>query len=260
MFHGNYGRIAVPRALLVMMVSIGVLILSPLASLAGPATPVAYNSVIDPGNFVARIDDPYMPLVPGTIFRYEGVKEGQPQTNDVTVTADIRMILGVPCVVVHDQVKADGHLIEETYDWYTQDRAGNVWYFGEASTSYEQGKAVSTKGSWEAGVDGAKPGIVMRVQPILGETYRQEYLKGEAEDMAKVLRTGSSVKVAYGSFDHVMVTEEWTPLEPAIAEEKSYAPGVGFVLAVSVKGENERLELVEVVTPGDATPAATPAR
>ena len=121
----------------------------------------------------------------------------------------------------------DGNLTEKTFDYYAQDKKGNVWYFGEDTKEYENGKVVSTKGSWEAGVDGAKPGFIMQADPKVGETYRQEYYEGEAEDMAKVLSLSESVTVPYGSFDQVLVTKEWTPLEPGLVEHKYYAPGVG---------------------------------
>jgi hypothetical protein len=135
--------------------------------------------------------------------------------------------MGVECVVVNDKAWENGKLIERTYDWHAQDKEGNVWYFGEDTKEYENGKVVSTKGSWEAGVDGAKPGIIMQAHPKVGQSYRQEYYKGEAEDMAKVINLNESVTVPYGSFDHVLVTKEWTPLEPSYAEHKYYAPGVG---------------------------------
>ena len=239
------------------LVAIGVLLLFPLAVAASPATPAAYSPVIDPANFVARVDNPYFPLVPGTVFHYEGTKDGQPQNNDVTVTTETKTILGVPCVVVLDEVREDDVLVEQTHDWYAQDRDGNVWYFGEASTAYERGKPPSTEGSWEAGVDGALPGIVMPAHPAPGPAYRQEYLAGEAEDMAQVVEVDASATVPYGPFDHVVVTHEWTPLEPGVMEEKRYAPGVGFVQSVSLKGEDERFALVSVASPG-GSPVAAP--
>jgi hypothetical protein len=145
----------------------------------------------------------------------------------------------VECVVVDDRGWEAGKLIEKTYDWFAQDEEGNVWYFGEDTKEYNNGKVTSTKGSWEAGVDGAKPGIIMEAHPKVGESYRQEYYKGEAEDMAKVQSSNESVKVLYGSFDHVLVTKEWTPLEPGYVEHKYYARGVGQV-------SGGGLELVDV--------------
>jgi hypothetical protein len=147
--------------------------------------------------------------------------------------------MGVECVVVLDKAWEDGKLIERTFDWHAQDKEGNVWYFGEDTKEYENGKFVTSKGSWEAGVDGAKPGIIMQAHPKVGQSYRQEYYPGEAMDMAKVLSLNESVAVPYGSFDHALETEEWTPLEPGYTEHKYYAPEVGFV-------SGGGLELVDV--------------
>lgn len=250
----------VTMLLLIVLASGGALPFMVAAPASADSTPAAapYTPTIDPAAFVSTIDNRYFPLRPGTTFVYEGTKDGERQRNEVTVTSETKMILGVRCVTVRDRVTAAGRLVEETLDWYAQDRAGNVWYFGEASKAYDNGK-VSTEGSWEGGVDGAKPGIVMQAAPRPGAPYRQEYLKGEAEDMAQVLRVDGRVTVPFGSFGNVLVTKEWSPLDPGIEEEKSYAPGVGMVLAKSVKGEHEQSALVALTGPGQATPAATPA-
>lgn len=193
-----------------------------------------------------KIDNKYFPLEPGTTFVYRGKTEDATEGDTVAVTSDTKNIMGVKCVVVNDKVTEDGKLTEQTYDWYAQDNKGNVWYFGEDSREIKNGKVKSTGGSWEAGKDGAKPGIIMPANPKVGETYRQEYYKGEAEDMAKALELDGSATVPQGSFENVLVTDEWTPLEPNIAEHKYYAAGVGNVLEVATKGPRERLELVDV--------------
>jgi len=145
----------------------------------------------------------------------------------MTVTSEAKKIMGVECVVVDDRGYEAGTLIEKTYDWYAQDKKGNVWYFGEDSKEYENGKVVSTKGLWEAGVDGAKPGIIMQANPKMGQSYHQEYYEGEAMDMARVLGSNASVTVPYGSIHHVLETKEWTPLQPGFSEKKYYVRGVG---------------------------------
>jgi hypothetical protein len=205
-----------------------------------------YAPVIDPENFVDVIDNPYLPLQPGTTLAYEGISEGERETTEVTVTQKTKVVMGVNTTVVRDQVFVDGELAEDTFDWYAQDRQGNVWYFGEDSREIENGKVVSTEGSWEAGVDGAKPGIVMLGEPRVGDAYRQEFYRGEAEDQARVLALGESMTVPYGSFDQVLVTEDRNPLEPRLLENKFYAPGVGVVLERLVRGGREILRLVEV--------------
>jgi hypothetical protein len=183
----------------------------------------AYTPNIDPAEFTTTIDNEYFPMKPGTVFLYKGGTE----RDRMTVTHSTKMVMGVECVVVDDRAWEGGQLVEKTYDWFTQDEKGNVWYFGEDTKEYENGKVVSTKGSWEAGVDGAKPGIIMQAEPEVGQSYRQEYYPGEAMDMARVLSLDASVTVSYGSFDHVLETKEWTPLEPGFFEKKYYARGVG---------------------------------
>ena len=210
----------------------------------------AYSPNIDPADFSTNVDNKYFPLKPGTTFVYEGtVTENNKdisERDEMAVTHQTKQIMGVACVEVNDKVWEEGKLIEQTYDWYAQDKKGNVWYLGEDSKEYENGKVTSTKGSWKAGVDGAKPGIIMQAHPNVGQTYRQEYYKGEAEDMAKVLSLEGSAKVPYSFFDHVLVTKDWNPLEPNLLERKYYADGVGNVMELAVKGPPERIELVEV--------------
>jgi hypothetical protein len=201
-----------------------------------------YDPSINPANFVAGVDNLLFPLVLGTRYVYQGGEE----TIEVTVTDGTKQILGVTTIVVRDVVSVGGEIIEDTYDWYAQDKAGNVWYFGEDTKEYEGGQLVSTEGSWEAGVDGAKPGIVMHAtQPTIGAPYRQEYYACEAEDMAEVVSLNESVTVSYGSFDNCLQTRDFTPLEPGVSEYKYYAPGVGLVLEVNAKS-GARTELVEV--------------
>jgi hypothetical protein len=198
-----------------------------------------------PEDFVAVIDNPYMPFMPGTRTVFEGVSDGQRERNVVVVTDRTKVILGVTTTVVHDRVfSANGDLAEDTFDWYAQDRFGNVWYFGEDTAEYDNGKVSSTKGSWEAGVAGAQPGVVMLAQPTVGESYHQEFLKGEAEDVGTVVAIDDRVSVPYGSFDRVVVTEDTTPLEPQILEHKFYAPGIGVVLERVLRGGQEVSRLV----------------
>jgi hypothetical protein len=207
-----------------------------------------YEPTIDPADFVAQIDNQYLPFTPGTTLIYEGESEDEKERIEVEVTHETREILGVTCVVVRDRVWVDGELVEDTFDWYAQDKDGNVWYFGEDSKEYENGEVVSTEGSWESGVDGAKPGILMKADLQVGDAYRQEYYEDEAEDMAEILSLDESVSVTYGDFENCLKTQEWTPLEPDVVEEKYYAPGIGVVLEVAVKGGSGRVELVEVKT------------
>lgn len=203
-----------------------------------------YQPSIDPDRFTTKIDNPYMPWEPGSSYRFEGETAYGHETDTVTVTNDTVKILGVTCVVVRDEVQTNGELTELTFDWYAQDVDGNVWYFGEDSHEYSGGVATSSAGSWTAGVDGAQPGIVMPGDPTVGLHYRQEYLPGQAEDMATILALHGHAEVPAQSFDRVVVTKDWSPLEPSVIEHKYYARGIGVVLEELVAGGTERVELV----------------
>lgn len=209
----------------------------------------AYSPDIDPANFVDKVDNKYFPLEPGTTFIYKGKDAEGFERIEVSVTNDTKRVMGVECVVLRDRVWIDGKLVEDTFDWHAQDKEGNIWYFGEKSREIEHGKVVSTEGSWEAGVDGAKPGILIQGDPEVGVSYRQEYYPGVAEDMGKVLSLDESATVPYGSFDHNLMTKDWNPLEPAAGvAHKYYAPGVGKIQEVYVEGPPERVELIDVRT------------
>ena len=199
-----------------------------------------------PGDFVTRIDNKYLPLRPGTTFLYRGTEQGKARRVSVFVTHKTKMILGIRATVVLDQVLAGGKREEKTFDWYAQDKRGNVWYLGENSSDFVNGKWVRSDGSWEAGVNGAKAGIVMQANPSLADVYRQEYYAGHAEDMAKVLSRNKSVSVSYGSFEHALETSEWTPLERGVLEHKYYVKDVGNVRTIMVKGGSEEEHLVSI--------------
>ena len=201
---------------------------------------------LDPAHFTAQIDNPYWPMAPGSRWVYrETDAQGNDQRIQVTVTRTTKKILGIDARVVHDVATTNGQVQEDTYDWYAQDDQGNIWYMGEDTKEYQSGKVTSTEGSWQGGVDGAQPGILVPAHPNPGLAYRQEYYKGQAEDGAQVLSLGRKAKVPYGMFDHVLITKEFTPLEPGVVEHKFYAPRVGPVLAITVSGGSSREELVE---------------
>jgi len=214
---------------------------------AASASPVA---AIDPANFVSTIDNPWFPLLPGTVLTYHGTRDGEAAVDTVTVTSDTKVIDGVPTVVVHDELTLGGRLAEQTDDFYVQDRDGNVWYFGEATAELDDaGKVVSTEGSWQTGVDGAAPGIFMPANPEVGFSSPQEFYSGHAEDHFVVLLTNHAVKVPAGAFSGALLTAEWTPLEPGILSEKAYVKGTGEVSEADVVGGAEKLELTKVVRP-----------
>ena len=210
-------------------------------------TDPSYHPTIDPAKFTTRITNPYFPLTPGRTLVYDGTRDGQPQHDEVVVTTKIRTVMGVRCVVVEDTVTSNGALVEKTSDWYAQARNGDVWYFGEDTKEYENGAVSSTHGTWEAGVDGAQPGVVMRGRPRVGDKYRQEYRPGEAEDRGQVLRIDAALKVPAGRYGNAVLTLDSDPLNPSKNDNKWYAQGVGLVKSARVAaGHREVVALVEV--------------
>jgi len=206
----------------------------------------AYNPTIDPANFTTTIDNPYFPLKPGTTYVYEGPTSQGFIRNTVEVTTNTKLIDGVTCVEVHDQVFTDGMLSEDTLDWFAQDKDGNIWYFGEDSDELVNGRVSSLGGSWLGGVNGASPGIVMEAHPKVGDFYRQEFLLNEAEDSAGVLDLNQTATVPAGTYHHCLETAEITGLEPGALEHKFYAPGVGNVLTVDLV-TGDTFPLVQIV-------------
>lgn len=213
------------------------------------SSPSPSDADVDPNDFVREIDNPYLPLEPGTRLTYEGRGAEGAEEIVVEVTDETRKILGVTVTVVRDTVSRDGEVVEDTRDWFAQDREGNVWYFGEDSKELENGEVVSTEGSWEAGKDGARPGMVMKADPQVGDVYDQERAPGVAEDKGEVLSLDESVTVPYGSYDKVLKTKDTNPLEPDVVEHKFYAKGVGLLKEQEVKGGKDQAELVSVDRP-----------
>jgi hypothetical protein len=196
---------------------------------------------LDPADFTTEIDNPWWPMAVGSRWVYrETDAEGTVSRVVVTVTDKTRTIMGIESRVVHDIVTEDGEVKEDTFDWYAQDADGNIWYMGEDTKEYENGKVKSTEGSWEAGVDGASPGVIVPADPKPGLTYREEYYKGHAEDAAEVLSVDAHADVPYGNFDHVLQTRNYTPLEPNLVEEKFYVRDLGQVLGITISGGSDR--------------------
>jgi hypothetical protein len=188
--------------------------------------------------FSARVTNRWFPLTPGTVYSYVGAKDGKPSREVMTVTHRTKTIAGAPCAVVDDRLWLAGHLEEKTDDWYSQDARGNVWYFGEQTAELDaKGHVTTTEGSWQAGRDGARPGVFMPAHPRVGQSGQQEYYKGQAEDHFRV--------VAFLG-PNALLTEEWTPLEPGVLDHKLYVRGTGTALERTVRGGDELNELVSV--------------
>lgn len=204
-----------------------------------------YNPEILPQHFTSStaLTNPYFTFEAGKTYIYEGQTEDGLEHTEVRRLENTRVVMGITCVVVNDKVWLNGTLIEDTDDWYAQDNDGNVWYMGEDVDNFNNdGTFKDHGGAWEAGVDGAKPGIVMPANPQVGMAYRQEYYFNEAEDEAAIIQLGVSITTPFGAFENCIKTREWTELEPDVNENKIYAPGIGVVKAINVTdGEEEVL-------------------
>jgi hypothetical protein len=207
---------------------------------------------LDPGTFTVDITNPWWPMAVGDHWVYtETDADGGEQRVDVTVLDETkRVALGIEARVVHDQVTDHGAVVEDTRDWYAQDADGNIWYLGEQTAEYENGQLTTREGSWEAGVHGAQPGIALPARPSPGAGYRQEYLKGQAEDAATVVSTTEQVQVPTGHYTGALMTRETTALEPDTTEFKFYARGIGEVMAVQTSGGTSTERLVETTRGG----------
>ena len=244
----------------------GLLALSALAGCASPNEPSAKEipegwgspdswvkpaeALPDPAEFATGVDNPYWPLVPGTKWIYESRTGDGTERIEVLVLEETRTIAGIDCTVVRDTVSIDGELVEDTYDWYAQDKDGNVWYMGEDSKEYEGGQVASTADSWEAGVDGALPGIKVWGEPhVGGAPYYQEVYEGEAEDLGRDIAADGTASVPFGEYTDVLVVEEWNKLAPQSVELKYYAVGVGTVKEEVTRGGSEVVELIDFFVP-----------
>jgi hypothetical protein len=202
-----------------------------------------------PKAFVPRVDNAYFPLRPGTTFIYRGREDGEPARDAVTVTRRAKTILGVRVTVVRDRMLVRGELAEDTLDWYAQDAKGNVWYFGEDTKEYEDGRVVTTQGSWQAGRHGARAGVFMPAAPKVGRTIKQEDAKNVAEDCSRIVDLNASVRAPFVSSRRALETEEFSLLERGVLDHKFYVRGVGLVKERTVRGGSDVLELVSVTRP-----------
>jgi hypothetical protein len=221
----------------------------PSAAATAEAFPQGGDPVtLDPADFTADIDNPFFPMVAGTRWTYrETDSEGQTLKVVVVATTKTKLLAnGITARVVRDTVSLEGAIVEDTFDWYAQDAQGNVWYMGEDTAEFEDGKVSTTAGSFQAGVDGALPGIAMPADPQPGMKYRQEYYQGEAEDNAEVLSTAEMAEVPLGHYDDVLLTKETVTIEPDALEYKLYGRGIGELLALDVSGGSGRQELLKV--------------
>ena len=218
---------------------------------ASPTTAPTAGPTPSPSSFHGHATNPYFPLDAGTVWVLRGREDGRRFRERVEVTRRTKVVVGVRTRVVRDVLRrADGSVAERTRDWYATDDTGRVWYFGEATATYDRsGGLIDREGSWQAGVDGAVAGTIMPAHPHATQAFRQEYRRGEAEDQAWVVRRGGTLRTPAGRFRHVVRTFEWSRLEPHVVSTKLYAPGVGQVMERDVAGGNETFALVRVRRP-----------
>ena len=215
-----------------------------------------YNPQINPADFSSSLTNPFFTFISGKTFIYEGQTEEGVERIEVAVTDEKRMVMGVSAAIVRDKEFLNGELVEDTKDFFAQDKQGNVWYFGEDSTEIVDGKISSRAGSWEAGISGALPGIIMEANPQVGDSYRQEYYPGEAEDMGTVIAVGLQIKGPYGEFTDCIQIKDWTPLEPGNEEYKYYCPEVGALAYETSIEDNEGVQLIDIKTASASISAA----
>ena len=211
--------------------------------------PARYDPTINPANFVNVVNNQYFPLPPGTTYVYEGHTTAGLEHSEFAVTHRTRVIQGVTCIEVHDSVKTNGVLTEDTLDWFAQDTEGNVWYFGENTHELENGLITTIDGTFMAGINSAKAGIIMKAHPMVGDFYRQEFSLDNAEDYAETVSLNESVTVGNPphTYTHCLKSKETTPLETDLLEYKFFAPGVGNVLTLDGH-TGERIELIQITT------------
>jgi hypothetical protein len=224
-----------------------VVIWAPGASGAGASKPPGYEPQLNPKDFSVAIDNRYFPLPVGRTWVYRGTRDGQSQIDRVTVTSKTKRVAeGITARVVRDVATHKGKLLEKTFDWYAQDKRGNVWYVGEDTTAFLPNGQTDKSGSWQAGVNDGEPGIIMLANPQIPNAYRQEFLKGQAEDTAWIIKRGGSLSIPFGRVHHTLRTLEFARIEPGVVDQKIYAPGVGIVSETALTGPKETDLLVRM--------------
>lgn len=246
-------KIAIAASTLLMAGAVGTAAAATSApSLAAPAASPAHAArAVDPARFQNSKANLYFPLTPGTVFHYRGVDGKQHFRERLAITHRTKRIQGVRTQVISDVLRrSDGSLAEKTSDWYAADDAGNVWYFGERTATYDRhGHVKSREGSWQAGRHGAVAGLIMPDNPRPTDAYRQEYQRSAAEDQAWVVQRGFSATVAYGKVHHVVRSLEWSRLEKDVVSVKFYGPHLGIIREGDMAGGSESFQLVAVSRP-----------
>jgi uncharacterized protein (UPF0333 family) len=208
-----------------------------------------YNPQIDPNDFTTKVTNKYFSLEPGKKLVYEGMTPDGVERIEITVEKETKNIAGVDTLIYRDTVHLDGELVEDTRDYLAQEKAtGDVWYFGEDTINYENGKFKDNEGSFLHGTDGAKAGIWLKAEQKPGDSYRQEYYKGIAEDMLDVVAVNQTVKTKRATYSGCVKLYAWTPLESESRENKYNCPNVGEVLIIDL-ANNTRIELISLVKP-----------
>jgi len=233
------------RARLFVVVVAATLAVGIWVATASSSGSARYEPVLRASNFASTIDNRYYPLPIGRTWVYQGIKDGQSQVDAVRVLAQTKLVAdGIRARVVSDIATHGTKVLEKTFDWYAQDRQGNVWYLGEGTAAYLPNGKTDKSGSWQAGVGDAEPGLIMEAAPKVRDAYRQEYQASAAEDTAWIVGGRQTITVPYGTLDHVITSLEATRVEPGLYDQKVYAPGIGIVLERALTGPTETARLV----------------
>jgi hypothetical protein len=209
-----------------------------------------YNPQVNPADFTTKITNKYFALPVGKKLTYETTAQGTvTERIEIEILQETMTIEGVETVVYLDKEYKNGQLVEETRDYLAQHKNGDVWYFGEDVNNYWNGMLLHHSGSFLHGKDGAKAGIWMKAEQRVGDSYRQEFYVGNAEDMRDTVATGETVTTKSGTYTDCAKVYDWTPLEKNSREHKYYCPQVGSLVLTEDLETGGRSELVNVVLP-----------
>lgn len=209
-----------------------------------------YDPKINPADFTTKITNKYFSLPVGKEMTYMADTEEGPEKIVIKITGETKVIEGVTTLVYLDTVHLNGVIHEVTRDYLAQHKNGDVWYFGEEVDNYdEKGRLKDHAGTFIHGKDGARAGIWMKAEQKIGDSYKQEYFKGEAEDMRDTVATGLTVTTKLGTYTDCVKVYDWTPIDKKSREHKTYCPQVGALVLNEHLETGKRAELVNIVNP-----------
>ncbi|HEU4666256.1 MAG TPA: hypothetical protein VFS79_01225 [Arthrobacter sp.] len=209
-----------------------------------------YTPQVNPADFSTKITNKYFALPVGKKLTYETVEQGKvTETIEIEILQETKTIEGVETLIYLDREFKNGQLVEETRDYLAQHKNGDVWYFGEDVNNFWNGILINHSGSFLHGKDGAQAGVWMKAEQRVGDSYRQEFYAGYAEDMRDTVATGETVATKTRTYTGCVKVYDWTPLEKNAREHKYYCPEVAALVLTEDLETGGRSELVNVVQP-----------